>query len=169
MNNHNKESYTDEKGRTRWRVNDEISLRLLELHTFLIIKDYPEDHAARYPRLAHSISRFPESIADLVEQGRLQEEIGGVGEIVETIITQYLQTGTCSKIHEYGEDIPDTIAELVPIPGLGAKTIKRLYQDVGVVSLASLRSAIDEGKLKGFKGIGKKTMEKIEMYIDTEL
>lgn len=41
----NSESYTDEKGRTRWHINDEIALKLLELHTFLIIADYPEDHA----------------------------------------------------------------------------------------------------------------------------
>ncbi len=165
----NKGSYTDEKGRTRWHVNDEIALRLMELHTFLIMADYPEDHASRYPRLAHSISRFPESVADLVEQDRLIEEIGGVGEIVETIITEYLQTGTCSKIKEYAGDIPDTIVELVPIPGLGAKTIKRLYEDVEIDSLASLRTAIDERRLKGFKGIGKKTMEKIEEYLDANL
>lgn len=168
MNNNN-ESYTDEKGRTRWHVNDEIALRLMELHTFLIIADYPEDHASRYPRLAHSISRFPESIADLVDQGRLIEEIGGVGEIVETIITEYLQTGTCSKIQDYAGDIPQTIAELVPVPGLGAKTIKRLYEDIGVISLVSLRTAIDEGKLKGFKGIGKKTLDKIEEYLNANL
>ncbi len=167
--NDNNESYTDGKGRTRWRVNDEIANRLIELHTFLIIADYPEDHASRYPRLAHSISRFPESIADLVDQGRLQEEIGGVGEIVETIITEYLQTGTCSKIQEYAGDIPQTVAELIPVPGLGAKTIKRLYEDIGIISLASLRSAIDEGKLKGFKGIGKKTLDKIEEHLDSHL
>ena len=165
----NKGSYTDEKGRTRWHVNDEIALRLMELHTFLIMADYPEDHASRYPRLAHSISRFPESIADLVEQDRLIEEIGGVGDIVATIITQYLDTGTCKKIDEYAGDIPQSITELVPIPGLGAKTIKRLYEDVEIDSLASLRTAIDEGKLKGFKGIGKKTLEKIEEYLDENL
>ncbi|MCY4403871.1 MAG: helix-hairpin-helix domain-containing protein [Candidatus Poribacteria bacterium] len=163
------ESYTDEKGRTRWHVNDEIALRLMELHTFLIMADYPEDHASRYPRLAHSISRFPESVADLVEQDRLIEEIGGVGDIVATIITQYLETGTCSKIDEYAGDIPQTVTELVPIPGLGAKTIKRLYEDIEIDSLASLRTAIDEGKLKGFKGIGKKTLEKIEEYLNENL
>lgn len=165
----NKESYTDEKGRTRWHVNDEIALRLMELHAFLIMADYPEDHASRYPRLAHSISRFPESIADLVDQDRLIEEIGGVGDIVATIITEYLETGMCAKISEYAGDIPQSITELVPVPGLGAKTIKRLYEDIEIDSLLSLRSAIDEGKLKGFKGIGKKTLEKIEQYLDENL
>lgn len=162
-------AYIDEKGRTRWHQNDEIALRLLELHTFLIIADYPGEHAARYPRLAHSISRFPEPMSDLIAQGRLIEEIPGVGDIISTIITQFLETGTSTKLEEFAGDTPRTVVELVPIPGLGAKTIKRLYEEVGVDSLVSLRTAIDEGRLKGFRGIGKKTLEKIEAYLDMAL
>ena len=162
-------SYIDEKGRTRWHENDAVALRLLELHTFLIISGYPEDHASRYPRLAHSISRFPEPMSDLVAQGRLVEEIGGVGGIVSTIITEFLETGTSAKLEECVGDTPRTIAELVPVPGLGAKTIKRLYEEVGVDSLVALRAAIDEGKLKGVSGIGKKTLEKFEAYLDAAL
>ena len=162
-------SYIDAKGRTRWHQNDEIALRLLELHTFLIIADYPEDHASRYPRLSHSISRFPEPMSDLIAQGRLIEEIGGVGDIIAKIIEEFVDTGTSTKLEEFAGDTPRTVIELVPIPGLGAKTIKRLYEEVGVVSLVSLRAAIDEGRLKGFRGIGKKTLEKIEAYLDTVL
>ena len=162
-------SYIDAKGRTRWYQNDEIALRLLELHTFLIIADYPEDHASRYPRLSHSISRFPEPMSDLIAQGRLIEEIGGVGDIIAKIIEEFVDTGTSTKLEEFAGDTPRTVIELVPIPGLGAKTIKRLYEEVGVVSLVSLRAAIDEGRLKGFRGIGKKTLEKIEAYLDTVL
>ncbi len=163
------EFYTDEKGRTRWSVNDDIAQKLLELHTFLIIADYPEDHAARYPRLAHAISRFPESMADLVAQDRLIEEIPGVGDIIATIITELLETGTCTKLEEFAGDTPRTVVELVPIPGFGAKTIKRLYEETGVDSLVSLREAIDAGKLKGFRGIGKKTLEKIEGYLTAHI
>ena len=162
-------SYIDAKGRTRWHQNDEIALRLLELHTFLIIADYPEDYASRYPRLSHSISRFPEPMSDLIAQGRLIEEIGGVGDIIAKIIEEFVDTGTSTKLEEFAGGTPRTVIELVPIPGLGAKTIKRLYEEVGVVSLVSLRAAIDEGRLKGFRGIGKKTLEKIEAYLDTVL
>ena len=162
-------SYVDGKGRTRWHENDEISLKLLELHTFLIIADYPEDHASRYPWLAHYISRFPEPMSDLIAQGRLIEEIPGAGEIMAKIIEEFVETGTSGKLEEFAGDTPRTVVELVPIPGLGAKTIKRLYEEVGVDSLVSLRAAIDEERLKGFRGIGKKTLEKIEAYLDTVL
>ncbi|MYF98153.1 hypothetical protein F4212_03315 [Candidatus Poribacteria bacterium] len=149
--------------------NDEIAQKLMELHTILIVADYPEDHAARYPRLAYTISRMEESVAELASQGKLQEAIPGVGDIVSTIITEYVETGTCSKLQEYASDVPETIVELIPIPGLGPKTIKLLYHEVGVDSLSSLRNAIDEDKLKGIKGIGKKTIEKFEDYLEEKL
>ncbi|MCY4403869.1 MAG: helix-hairpin-helix domain-containing protein [Candidatus Poribacteria bacterium] len=150
-------------------TNNEIAQKLMELHTILIVADYPEDHATRYPRLAYTISRMEESVSDLVAQGRLQEEIPGVGDIVSTIITEYVETGTCSKLEEYASEIPQTIVELIPIPGLGPKTIKLLYQEAGVVSLKSLRTAIDDDKLKGIKGVGKKTIEKFEEYLNDNL
>lgn len=149
--------------------NDEIAQKLMELHTILLVADYPEDHATRYPRLAYTISRMEESVSDLVSQGRLQEEIPGVGDIVATIITEYVETGTCSKIQEYASEVPESIVELITIPGLGPKTIKLLYQEVGIDSLLSLRSAIDEDRLKGVKGIGKKTIENFEEYLNENL
>ena len=150
-------------------TNDEIAQKLVELYTILIVADYPEDHATRYPRLAYTISRMEESVAELVAQGRLKEEIAGVGDIVATIITEYVETGTCSKLQEYASDVPQTIVELIPIPGLGPKTIKLLYHEIGIDSLLSLRTAIDEDKLKGIKGIGKKTIENFEAYLNKNL
>ncbi len=159
----------DERKNNERPTNEDIAQKLIELHTILIVADYPELHAGRYPRLAYTISRMEESVADLVEQGRLEEEIQGVGDIVATIITEYVETGTCSKLDEYASDIPQTIVELIPVPGLGAKTIKRFYDELGIDSLASLRTAIDEGKFNGVKGIGKKTIENLDEYLNKNL
>ena len=159
----------DERKKNERPTNEDIAQKLIELHTILIVADYPELHAGRYPRLAYTISRMEESVAELVEQGRLEEEIQGVGDIVATIITEYVETGTCSKLDEYASDIPQTIVELIPVPGLGAKTIKRFYDELGIDSLASLRTAIDEDKFNGVKGIGKKTIENLEEYLNDNL
>ena len=158
-----------EPGDTAGLTNDEIAQKLLELYTILIVADYPEDHAARYPRLAYTISRMEASVAELVAHGQLKAEMPGVGDIVATIITEYVETGTCSKLQEYASDVPQTITELMPIPGLGAKTIKLLYQEAGVDSLLSLQTAIDKDKLRGIKGIGRKTIENFERYLNENL
>ena len=61
MQRDNEESYIDEKGRLRWHCNDRLAEQLKQLYDFLVIGNYEESHASRYPRLAHTISRHPES------------------------------------------------------------------------------------------------------------
>ena len=161
-------SYTDQKGRPRWRRNDEIAEKLQQLHDILVIGGYEESHAARYPRLAYAISRHPESIVELHREGRLST-ISGVGETIAEIIGEFIETGTCTKLEEFAEHTPKTVLELTAIPKLGTKTAKALYDVLGVDSLASLSEALDEGKLEGFKGMGKKTLETMRQHISENL
>ena len=69
MNTKDDESYTDAKGRTRWHRNDEIAKNLQQLHDILVIGGYEESHATRYARLAYTISRHPESVEALHDEG----------------------------------------------------------------------------------------------------
>ena len=157
-------SYVDEKGRTRWRRNDEMGQRLKDLGVFLVIGGYEESHAARYPKLAHAVSRYPESVVALHREGRLQE-IEGIGETIAGIMGEILDTGTCRKIEEWAEHTPKSVMELTRLPGLGAKTIKLLYQEYGVVDLATFREALEAGRLVGVKGLGPKTLASAREYL----
>lgn len=160
------DSYIDDKGRTRWRRNDEIAELLRRLHDYLVIGGYPEDHAARYPRLAHAVSRLPESLDTIRAEGRLGS-IPGVGGTITTILEELLEQGTCEKMRLHGEEsgTPLSVLELTEIPRLGAKTAKLLYQEHGIDSLATLRAALDEGRLDGVKGVGVKMIETMEAHL----
>lgn len=160
------EPYTDEKGRPRWRRNDEIAELLKRLHDYLVIGGYPEDHAARYPRLAHTISRLPELLDTIRAEGRLGS-IPGVGGTITTILEELLATGTCEKMRLHGEETgtPLSVLELTEIPRLGAKTAKLLYQEHGIDGLATLREALDEGRLDGAKGVGAKMIETMQAHL----
>ncbi len=162
------EAYVDEKGRTRWRRNDEVGEYLKQLYDFLVIGGYEETHARRYPQLAYTISRHPELIDQLNAEDRLSE-IQGIGGIVAQIIGEYLETGTSGKMEEFAESTPKTVLELTAIPGLGAKTAHRLYAEHGIDSLAALKAAMDEGRLAGIKGMGKKTLATIEQHIEENM
>ena len=119
---------------TRW-------LRKLKtLYDFLVIGNYEESHAARYPRLAHMISRYPESIDAMMAEGRIAD-LPGVSGIIEGIITELLQSGTCKKMDEGDEFFdppPRSVLELTKIPRLGAKTARTLFQDHGIASPAAI-------------------------------
>jgi DNA polymerase (family 10) len=151
-------TYIDSKGRTRWHKNDEVGEYLKKLGTFLVVGGYPEDHAARYPKLAHAISRMPESIEELHAEGRL-EQIPGVGDIVANIIGEYLDRGSSTKWDEWAKETPVSVLELAEIPGLGPKMIRTLYAEHGVRDLAGLRKALESGALNGVPGIGPKTLK----------
>lgn len=157
-------SYIDEKGRTRWHKNDEIGRRLKELGEFLVIGGYEESHAARYPKLAHAVSRYPESVVRMHREGRLRE-IPGIGETIAGIVGEFLDTGTCRKLEEWAEHTPKSVMQLTAIPGLGAKTVKALFHDYGVFDLATLKAALEAGRLDGVKGLGTKTLASTRAYL----
>jgi DNA polymerase (family 10) len=157
-------SYIDAKGRLRWHRNDKVAVQIKQLGDFLIIGGYEESHAKRYGKLAHTISRYPKSVVQLHKEGRLNE-IPGVGGTIAEIIGEFIRTGTCSKMEQWAERVPRTVLELTAIPGLGAKTIRTLYTEHGIESLNTLRRALDKGKLDGVKGIGNKTIERMQRFI----
>ena len=95
-------AYVDEKGRTRWRRNDEIAEKLTDLYDFLVIGGYEESHARRYNQLAYAISRHPELI-DALHAADSLGEIPGIGCTVATIIGEYVERGTCGKFEEFAE------------------------------------------------------------------
>ena len=47
------------------------------------------------------------------------------------------------------------------IPGLGAKTVRRLYDELGVASLDDLREAAEKQRIRGLKGLGAKVEENV--------
>ena len=92
-------------------------------------------------------------------------KIPGVGGTIAKVVSEFLETGTCTKIEEWAKQAPITVLELTAIPGLGAKTARTLYQEHGIESLGALREALDNGELDGVKGMGKKTIETIREHI----
>lgn len=163
-----KETYIDSKGRVRWHCNDRVGDLLKQLYDFLVIGNYEESHAARYPKLAHVISRHPESIEVMSDEGRLKE-ISGVSGVIAQIITELIETGTCRKMDEGDEFFsppPRSVLELTKIPRLGAKTARRLYQEHGIDSLQALAAAIDNGSIARVKGIGSGMMSTMRRHID---
>ena len=158
-------SYIDQKGRTRWRLNDEIAKKLQQLHDILIIGGYEESHATRYARLAYTISRHSESVEELHREERLPT-ISGVGDTIAEIIGEFIETGTCTKLEEFAEHTPKTVLELTALPGVGIKTAKALYDELGIDSRATLAEALRENRLEGLRLMTKRTQEMVQQHIN---
>lgn len=154
--------YKDSKGRVRWVRNDEVASVVKQLGEYLIIGGYPEDHAKRYAQLAHTISRWPESVDELDKSEQLNT-IPGIGGVITGYLQEIIRTGTTQKFKDkqYGKPPPMSVLELTAIERLGPKTAKTLYQENKISSLKELCVALNAGKLDDIKGMGPKMRETI--------
>ena len=149
-------------------TNSEFAAKLRDLRDFLIIAGYEESHATRYTQIARYIEKMPEAIEDLYREHRFTD-IPGVGKLVNQYMREIMQDGVSSKQVEFEKDAPITVLELVRIPGLGAKTARKLFLENGISSLVDLKAALDSGFLAEIPGIGPKMIETVRQHISENL
>ncbi len=129
-------------------TNLEMANRLRDLRDFLIIAGYEESHATRYTQIARTIEKMPEPIMDLHVEHRLTE-IPMVGKLIAQYMKEIIRDGVSSKQLEWEKEAPISVLELVRVPGLGAKTARRLWQDHQISTLAQLQQTVQEQDLPG--------------------
>ncbi|MEO8091459.1 MAG: DNA polymerase/3'-5' exonuclease PolX [bacterium] len=130
---------------------------------------YELDGAVRYRVIAYReaarvIRQSPVSVAELARADRVTE-LPGVGATLETKIVDLLDTGEIPAAAKLKAKLPETLIEVTRIPGLGAKTVRRLYDELGVSSLSDLREAAEDERIRGLKGLG----PKVEVNVLEEL
>lgn len=119
------------------------------------------------------ISAFRKAARTIELDERTIEEIEdftklpGIGKGTGAIIDEFLQTGNTEALKTLKEEVPKGLIPLLQIPGLGGKTIARLYQELRITNLEELKKACEEGKVSTLKGFGKKKEEKILAEIES--
>lgn len=109
-----------------------------------------------YRRVAQTLVQLPEPIEEVARQGRLRQ-LPGVGDAIARKIEEYLETGTISLLERLHEQIPEGVVDLLAIPGIGPRTARLLYEQLGVASLAELEAAARAGRVRQIKGMGART------------
>src|SRR5207237_8570382 len=61
---------------------------------------------------------------------------------------------------------PGELIRFVEIPGLGPKTARKIYDQLGIATLDELRAAAETGALKSVQGLGPKAEENIRRSRD---
>jgi DNA polymerase (family X) len=141
-------------------TNAEIAAALDELGVL-----YELDGAVRYRVLAYSaaataIRESPVSVAELAAQGRATE-IPGVGKTLAEKIDALLATGEIPAAVKLKAKFPPTLIEVTRVPGLGAKTARLLYDELGITSMEELKAAAEAEQVREVKGLGPKAEENV--------
>jgi DNA polymerase (family 10) len=140
--------------------NAEITRLFNEIADFLEIKDENPFRIRAYRRAAQAVEGLSEDIGAIAERGGLLD-IPGIGKDLAGKIQEYLANGTIGYLEGLREEIPAGVIELMGIHGVGPKTAKHLYEQVGVDSVEKLEELAKGHKLAGLPGIKAKTEENI--------
>src|ERR671924_365087 len=140
--------------------NAEIAAALRELGILYELDGADRFRVGAYRDAARTVAESPVSIEQLAEEGRLTE-LPRIGKTLAEKIETLIETGSIPSADKLKAKFPATLVEVTRVPGLGAKTAKRIYDELGVENLTQLKEAAEQGRIAGIRGLGPKTEENI--------
>jgi DNA polymerase (family 10) len=140
--------------------NIEIANLFNEIADFLEVKEENPFRIRAYRRAAQALEGLSEDIGAIAERKALQE-VPGIGKDLAGKIQEYLSSGKIEYLETLRKEIPAGVIDLMGIHGVGPKTAKLLYEQVGVDSVEKLEELAKSHTLAGLPGIKAKTEENI--------
>ncbi|MCK1616413.1 DNA polymerase/3'-5' exonuclease PolX [Bradyrhizobium sp. 159] len=116
--------------------------------------------AKAYSRAADSLATLAVPLNVLVAEDRLRE-VPGIGEAIADIVAKLHKTGSHPSLEKLRKEIPEGVLEMLSVPGLRPEKVLRLYEDLGITSLAELQAAAKDDRIKKAKGLGASLQTKI--------
>ena len=147
-------------------INDEIASVLERMAAYIELIDESKTAFFRvraYKRAAEIIYSLSVDLADpkFVKSPQLLIAMEGIGPAIANHIVEYLKTGKISEYELLKASSPLKLEELIQIQGLGTKKVKKLYQALGIVDLATLKEAATQNKIATLDGFGQKSQQNI--------
>ena len=113
-----------------------------------------------YRKAAARIRETPSSVAQLALDGKAKL-LQGIGKTIEAKIVEVVDDGEIHALTKRKAEVPAEVATFMRLPGLGPKTARRIWQELGITTVDGLKAAAEAQQLRGHAGIGAGTEEKI--------
>ena len=142
--------------------NQKLAQIFYEIAKFLKMEEVAFKPYA-YQKAAITLENLEKDIEEIYEKGgvRALEEISGIGKSIARKIEEFLKTGKIKYYQQLKKKIPVDIDELTTIEGIGPRTVKTLYQKLGVRNLKDLEKRAKEHKIAPLFDFGEKTEKNI--------
>ena len=113
-----------------------------------------------YTNAARSIETWGGNAGDLSDDTTLAN-IPGIGKGIATVIKELVANGSSNFYEQLRAEFPADILELFTLPGLGAKKVKALHEQLRISSITQLQESCEAGHVAKLPGFGKTTQEKL--------
>src|SRR5881392_584391 len=113
-----------------------------------------------YRRAAALVREQSGLVAELALEGKAKV-LPGIGKTIEGKIVEIVNEGEIRALTKHKALVPPEVVEFTRLPGLGPKTARKIWQELGVTTLADLKAAATAERLRMLPGIGAKLEERI--------
>lgn len=146
--------------------NAEIAAALRELGTLYELDGADRFRVLAYKEAARTATDSPVSLEQLAKDGKLTE-LPGFGKTMAQKVETLIETGSIPSADKLKAKFPASLVDVTRVPGLGAKTARRLYDELGVEDLDGLREAAEQQRIRDVKGLGAKVEENVLAALET--
>src|SRR3954464_13695927 len=122
--------------------NAEIALHFDELGDLYELDGAIVHRVVAYRNAAKAIREASASVEELTRAGRVTE-LAGVGKTIEEKIGVLLDTGEIPAAQNLKAKYPPGLVEGTRIPGPGPKRARKLFDELGIDSIESLKHAAE--------------------------
>ena len=142
--------------------NQRIAKIFSSIGEYLAMGDVPFKPQA-YQKAAAALDIFPQDVREIYEKEGLSglKKVPGIGESLAEKIREYLETGHIKYYDDLRQKFPVDIFQLTQVEGIGPKTVKKLYQSLGVKNLDDLDKVARQHKIKLLAGFGEQSEQNI--------
>lgn len=137
-------------------TNGDLARIFHEIGDMLEVKGELVFKTVAYHRAADAIGRNPVDLVAAYREGA-KPKVPGVGAAISDKVSELARTGRLAFHERLRAEIPPSLVELLRIPGLGPKTVKQLYETLGIETLDDLRRAAESGSLREIRGLSERT------------
>jgi DNA polymerase (family X) len=149
--------------------NEAIARRFYRLAALMDIRGDDPFRLRSYRNAAEAIETWPTPLRKIAADEGIAglQSIPGVGKAIAGKIVELLDRGTFDAWERLTAETPETVLDLLEIPGIGPKTAAMLHQKFKVSSRGELKKFVDGGGLDMVDGIGPKTAERIQESLES--
>ena len=140
--------------------NFEIARLFYEMASLLEARDESVFRVRAYQRAAQTLETLGEDVAAVAARGGLTA-LPAVGRDLAARIEEYLATGRIAQLEAVRATLPAGFLALLEIRGLGPRTARALWEQLGVDSVERLEALCRSKQIIGVAGIREKTCANI--------
>ena len=147
--------------------NGSIARRFYRLAVLMEIRGDDPFRLRSYRNAGEAIETWPTPLQEIAAKEGVAglQTIPGVGKAIAGKIIELLERGTFDAWEKLTAETPETVLDLMEIPGIGPKSAAMLHQKFKVSSLDALKEFVAGGGLDMVDGIGPKTAERIRDHL----